>query len=143
MKRCKGEPEPHSSTLTLLHLRYSSFCNPSAALPTSQLILQPFHRFTYIIGTSPTSQLILQHFCCFIYATAHSTALPPLYLYHRHFTYITAHSPTLLLLHLCHSSFYNPSAISLTSQLILQPFCCFTYIKGTSSMSSGEIPMPL
>ena len=45
----------HSPTLTSLHLRHSSFSNPSAALPTSQRILQPFRCFTYIIGTSPTS----------------------------------------------------------------------------------------
>ena len=36
-------------------MRRSSFSNPSAALPTSQLILQPFRCFTYAIGTSPTS----------------------------------------------------------------------------------------
>ena len=34
---------------------HSSFSNPSAALPTPQLILQPFRCFTYVIGTSPTS----------------------------------------------------------------------------------------
>ena len=37
------------------HLRHSSFSNPSAALPTSQLVLQPFRCFTYVIDTSPTS----------------------------------------------------------------------------------------
>ena len=45
----------HSPTLTSLHLRHSTFSNPSAALPTSQFILQSFRCFTYIIGTSPTS----------------------------------------------------------------------------------------
>ena len=50
-----GEAPPHSPTLTSLHLRHSSFSNPSAALPTSQLILQPFRCFTYVIGTSHTS----------------------------------------------------------------------------------------
>ena len=49
------ENESHSPTLTSLHLRHSSFSNPSATLPTSQLILQPFRCFTYIIGTSLTS----------------------------------------------------------------------------------------
>ena len=77
--------QPHSPTLTSLHLHHSSFSNPSAALPTSQLILQTFCFFTYIIGTSPMSQLILQLFCRFIYATAHSTTLPPLHLHHRSF----------------------------------------------------------
>ena len=46
---------PHSPTLTPLHLNHSSLPNPSAALPTSGLILQPFRCFTYAIGTSPTS----------------------------------------------------------------------------------------
>ena len=44
-----------SSTLTSLHLRHSSFPNSSAALPASQLILQPFCCFIYVTGTSPTS----------------------------------------------------------------------------------------
>ena len=58
-----------------IYLHHSSFYNPSFASPTSQLILQPFRRFTYI--------------------TAHSTTLPLLQLRHRHFTYVTAHSPVL------------------------------------------------
>ena len=66
----------------------------------------------------------------------------------RHFTYVTAHSPTFPLLHICHSSFSNPSfalhrlhhscsfsnlsITSPTSQLILQPFRCFTYVTAHS-----------
>ena len=42
---------------------------PFVALPTSQLILQPFPRFTYVTDHSPT--------------------LPLLHLRHRHFTYVT------------------------------------------------------
>ena len=42
-----------SPTLPSLHLRHSSFSNPSVALPTSQLIL-PFRRFTYVTAHSPT-----------------------------------------------------------------------------------------
>ena len=53
MKRYKAEP--HSPTLTSLHLRQSLFSNSFAALPMSQLILQPLRCFTYVIGTSPTS----------------------------------------------------------------------------------------
>ena len=79
----------HSPTLPLLHLRHSSFSNPSFAL------LCPFSKLSV---PSPTSQLILESF--------------------RRFTYITAHSPTLLLLHLSHSSFSNPSFASLTSQVL-------------------------
>ena len=102
-----------------LHLHHSSFSNPSVASPTSQLILQPFFRFSYVTGFSLTSPalLILQ-------------AL-------RHFTDITAHSPTLPLLYLCHSSFSNPSIASPTSQLILQPFFCFSYVTGFSLTSPG------
>ena len=78
----------------------SSFSKLSDASPTSQLILQPFHRFTYITAhsptlpllhlchssfsnssfASPTSQFILQHFRCFTYVTAHSPTLPSLHL---------------------------------------------------------------
>ena len=103
---------------------------------------------------SPTSQLILQPFRCFTYVTGRSTTLPWLHLRHRHFIYDTAHSPTLPSLHLHHSSFYNPPllhlrhrsfsnpyAASLTSQVILQPFRCFTYVTGTSRTSPGEPPM--
>ena len=103
----------YSPTFLSLHLRHNSFSNPSVALPTSQLILQPFHCLTYVTSfslnshgelcsfsnlsvTSPTSKLILQPF--------------------RRFTYVTAHSPILPLLHLRHSWFSNPSFDSPTSQ---------------------------
>ena len=60
------------------------------------------------------------------FSSAHSTILLLLHLRHKHFTYLIAHSLTLPPLHLRHSSFYNPSAASPTSQVILQPFRCFT-----------------
>ena len=41
--------------VTALYLRHSSFSNPSVASHTSQLILQPFFRFSYITGSSRTS----------------------------------------------------------------------------------------
>ena len=113
----------------------SLILQPFVASPTSQLILQPFRRFTnvtarsttvpllhlrhrhftYVIDTSPTSQLILQLFRRFIYVTSHSTTLP--------------------VLHLRHSSFFNPSAALPTSIVILQPF---TYVTGTSRTSVCE-----
>ena len=49
----------HSPTFPSLHLRHNSFSNPSVALPTSQLILQPFHCFTYVTIRSPTLLLLL------------------------------------------------------------------------------------
>ena len=76
----------HSPTLPPLYLRHSSFSNPSAALPTSQFVLQPFRCFIYVIDTSPTSQVILQPFRRFIYVKAHGTTLPLLHLHPRHFT---------------------------------------------------------
>ena len=97
--------------------------------------------FSYPYIASPTSQLILQHFRRFTHVTAHSTDLTLLHLRHRHFTYVTAHSPTLPRLYPHHSSFYNPSIASPTSQVILQPFRCFTYFKGTSRTLPGEPPM--
>ena len=48
------------------------------------------------------------------------------------------HSPALSSLHLRHSSFSDTSVISPTSQLILQPFRCFTHATGTSPTSPGE-----
>ena len=104
----------HTPNLPSLYLRHNSFSNPSVASPTSQLILQPFPRFTYVTSsslnspelcsfsnlsvTSLTSQLILQTF--------------------RRFTYIIAHSPAPPLLHLRHSSLSNLSFASPTSQAL-------------------------
>ena len=44
----------HSPSVQPLHLRHSLFSNPSYALPTSQLILQPFRCFTYATAHSQT-----------------------------------------------------------------------------------------
>ena len=65
----------------------ASLSNPSAASPTSQLILQPFSCFTYVIGTSPRSQLILQTFRRFTYS---QVILQPF----RYFTDVTGTSRT-------------------------------------------------
>ena len=106
--------------------------------------------FSELSVTSPMSQLILilQAFRHFTYVTAHSPSLPSLYLRHnsfsnplRHFTYATAHSPNFPSLYLRHSSFSNPSVASPTSQLILQPFCRFSYVTRSSLTSPGEPPM--
>ena len=52
----------HYPTFQSLHLRYNSFSNPSVALPTSQLIVQPFRRFTQVTAHSPTFPLLhLRH----------------------------------------------------------------------------------
>ena len=65
-----------------LHLHHSSFSNSSFALPTSQLILQPFRHFTYV--------------------TAHSPTLPLLHLRHSSFSNPSFASPTSQALHLIH-----------------------------------------
>ena len=59
-----------------LHLRHSSFwfSKLSVTSPTSQLILQPFHRFTYV--------------------TTHSPTLPSLHLRHNSFSNPSFASPT-------------------------------------------------
>ena len=97
-----------SPSFPSLYLRHNSFSNPSVTSPTSQLILQPFFRLSYVTGFSLTSpgeppmvsvrELILQAF--------------------NHLTYVTAHSdsPSFPSLHLHHSSFSNPSFASPTSQ---------------------------
>ena len=84
-------------TFPSLRLRHNSFSNPSVALPTSQLILQPFR--------------------CFTYVTVHSLALLSLLLRHK----LLFNS---LNNELC--SFSNLSVTSPTSQLILQSFRRFT-----------------
>ena len=45
----------HSPSLPLLHLRHSSFYNPSVASPTSQFTLQPFFLFSYVTRSSLSS----------------------------------------------------------------------------------------
>ena len=147
----------HSPNLPLLHLRHSSFSNPSFASPKSQALHfrhSPIFPSLHLRHSSfskpsvalPTSQLILQPFRCFTYVTVHSPTLLSLLLSHklftyvilqsfRHFTYVTAHSPTLPSIYLRHRSFSNPFVASPTSQLILQPFFRFSYLTGFSLTS--------
>ena len=71
----------YSPNFLSLHLRHSSFCNPFIALPTSQLILQPFHCFTYVTDHSPTLLSLLLRHRFFTYVTwlavhANTTFLP-------------------------------------------------------------------
>ena len=103
-----------------------SFSKLSVSSTTSQRILQPFPRFTYVRTHSPTfPALHLRH----ISFSDPSVALPTsqlIFQSFRHFTYVTAHSPTLPSLYLRHISFSNPSIASPTSQLILQPFFPFS-----------------
>ena len=68
-EQLSGQGSAHSPSFQALHLRHSSFSNPSLALPTSQLILQSF--------------------CCSTYVTAHSPTFLSLLLRHRIFTYVT------------------------------------------------------
>ena len=141
------ESSSHSPTFQSLHLRRSSFSNPSVALPTSQLVFQTFRCFTYATAhsstllpvTSPTSQLFSNPFVTFLRHSSFSNPsvasptsqiiLRPfftsLHLRHklifqpfRHFTYVTALFPTLPLLHLRHSPFSDPSFASPTSQAL-------------------------
>ena len=116
----------------------ASFSNPYIASPTSQLILQPFRRFTHVTAHSTALPLHHLRHMHFTYVTAHSATLPPLHLRHSSFYSPSVASPTPYTLHLRHSSFCNPSSASPTSQVILQPFRCFTYVTGTSRTSPGE-----
>ena len=118
ISRVKPGIEPgtsaHSPTFPSLHLRHNSFSNPSVALPTSQLILEPFR--------------------CFTYVTAHSPTIPLLHLRHSSLSKSSFASPPSQALHLIllQSSYSNLSVISPTSQLILQPLCRFTYVTAHS-----------
>ena len=123
----------HSPTLPLLHLRHSSFSNPSVTSPTSQL-------FCSASVALPTSHLILQSFRCFTYVTAHFQTLPSLHLRHSSFSNASVALPTTQLIlqsfrrfgPICHSSFSNLSVTSPTSQLIIQRFHSFTYVTAHS-----------
>ena len=63
----------HSPTLPSLYLRHSSYSNPSVASPTSQFILQPFFRFSYVTRfslTSPGEPPMLDSWVCDRYVDA-------------------------------------------------------------------------
>ena len=114
-KATEGLSSAQSPTFPALHLRRNLFSNPFVALPTSQLILQPFCRFTYVIAHSPTFM--------------------SLHLRHSSFSNPSVALPTSQLIlqpfhcsHLRHSSFSNPYIASPTSHLILQPFFRFSYV---------------
>ena len=145
----------HSPTLPSLYLRHSSFPNPSVASPTSQFILQPFFRISYVTSSSLNSSgepsmihIILQPFPS-LHLRYNSFSnpffalpMPQLILQaFRCFNYVTTHSPTLSSLHLRHSSFSNPSVASTTSQFILQPFFRFSYVTSSSLNSPDEPSM--
>ena len=68
--------------------------------------------------TSPTSQLILQPFRRFTYVTAHSPTLPLLHLHHSSFSNPSFASPTSQALHLRHLA--NRSCISMLGTKFLQ-----------------------
>ena len=128
--------------------------NPSVTSPTSQLILQPFpslhlrHSSFYnpSVASLTSRALHLRHLASRPWKLSNKTTepLPSLHLRHslfsssfRRFTYVTAHSTTLPLLHLRHGYFtyvtyravhykyatkrLNSSVASPTSHLILQP----------------------
>ena len=104
-----------------------SLSNLSVTSPTSQLILlQPFHRFTYVTAHSPTLPLLhLRHssfsnseLCSFSNLSVTSPTPQLILQPFRRYTYVTAHSSTLPLLHLRHSKFPNPSFTSPTSQAL-------------------------
>ena len=102
--------------------------------------------FSDLSVTSPASQLILQPFRRFTYVTAHSP-FPLLHLRHSSFSNPSFASPTSQTLHIIHlasrpclskveksilCSFSNLSVTSPPSQLILRPFRRFTYVTAHS-----------
>ena len=109
----------HSPTLPLHHLRHSSFSNPSFASPMSQA--HELCSFSNLSVTSPTSQLIFQPF--------------------SRFTYVAAPASTVPLLYLRHSSFSNTSFASPVSQA--HELCSFSNFSVISPTSPGELPMEI
>ena len=86
-----------SPTFPSLHLSHCSFSNSSIVLPTSQLILQPFRRFTYV--------------------TAHSATIPLLHLRHSSFSNPSFAPPTSQALHLIHLA-SRPSKLLYTFNIV-------------------------
>ena len=81
----------------------SSFSNLSVTSPTSQLILQPFRRFTYITAHSPTLLLLhLRHslFSNPYFASPTSQALHLIHLANR---------PCVICVFKIHEGFYTPN----------------------------------
>ena len=90
-----GWTHSDSPSFPPLHLRHSSFSNPSVALPTSQLIVQPFR--------------------CFTHVTTHSPTLPSLYLRHSWFSNLSVALPTSQLILQPYFRFSYVTGFSLTS----------------------------
>ena len=87
----------HSPTFPSLHLPHSSFSNPSVALPT-------WRSFYNLSVTSPTSQLILQPFRRSTYVIVYSQTLPLIDLHHSTFSNRSFASLTSQALHLIHQA---------------------------------------
>ena len=97
-----------------------------------------------LINCRVSPDLILQAFSHFTYVTAHSDSPSFQSLHLRHsslwFSKLSVTSPTSQLIlilqafrfHLRHNSFSNPSLALPMSQLIVQPFRCFTYVTAHS-----------
>ena len=73
LRMSSAHSRAHSPSFPSLHERHSLFSNPSVALPTSQLILLPFHRFTYVTVHSPTLLSFLLRQRLFTYVTWRAT----------------------------------------------------------------------
>ena len=117
-----------------------SFSNISIISSTSQLILQPYRRFTFVTPHSPTlpsiylrlssfsnpafpsstsQALNLRHLCSFSKLSITSPTSQLILQAFSYFTYVTAHSPTLLSLLLCHRLLTYVTAHSPTFPLLL------------------------
>ena len=82
---------------------FAYFANPSVASPTSQLILQPFRRFTHV--------------------TVHSPTLPLLHLSHSSFSNPSFASSTSQALHLRHLTSRPCNHLELNTVYVLQVPC--------------------
>ena len=91
----------------LLHLRHSSFSKSSVALPTSQLILQPLFRFSYVTGSSLTSP-----------------GAPPMGSYHIQYFLSDSISSTTKTKWIIWQRCYNYSPIFLLQYYIIIRVCC-------------------
>ena len=107
----------HFPTLPSLYLRHSSYSNPPFASPMPQFSYTTSSSqssFSKLSVTSTTSQLILQPFRRFTYVKAHSPTLPLFHLRHSSFSntsFASSTSQALLLIHLASRPYNFPILI--------------------------------
>ena len=129
----------HSQTLPLLHLRHSSFSNHSFASPTSQAL-----HLRHLANRAFISTLVTKCSQNIVADTDKNKALIDCHKCSSFLSIVKSEPlkiPASVLEKVSSGSSLKLFLIDCTSQLILQPFRCLTYVTGSSLTSPGEPPM--